>query len=63
MRSRLPNCTECWGCTTQLRSLEKTQLANTQHSFQPEAGRSLQWLFLAGKRDGGKIVGQRTCIV
>ncbi len=41
-----PNCTECWGCSTQLQPLKAMQAFG--HQFNIEVGASAEWLFYAG---------------
>jgi hypothetical protein len=62
-RRTLPNCMECWGCTTRLHPLQPLHAYNI--SFQPEQGKSLQWLFLAGvcMAEGGAVSCRCVCVI
>jgi hypothetical protein len=42
-----PNCTECWGCTTQIQPLQAVSAFG--HDFKVETGASPEWLFNAGR--------------
>eukprot|EP00955_Chlamydomonas_euryale_P112604 366144-Chlamydomonas_euryale.AAC.3 len=45
-KARLPNCSECVGCSTQLSHLADVSAFN--HRFKIETGASSEWIFVAG---------------
>ncbi|GIL53892.1 hypothetical protein Vafri_9405 [Volvox africanus] len=49
MKSSKPNCTECYGCDTQIDPLQGVVTAAHGQELRAEVGASPEWLFLAGK--------------
>lgn len=48
-KAKKPDCTECWGCSTQIQPLKDVMAFG--HKFTVEQGASSEWLFHAGQHE------------
>ncbi|KAG2494960.1 hypothetical protein HYH03_006895 [Edaphochlamys debaryana] len=50
-KARMPNCTECYGCDTQIKPLETVVEKNFGQNMRTEVGASPEWLFFSDLPD------------